>query len=118
MRKVGAFDKFELKEKTIRKTIEIEDELYEKLKDLSQNVYDTSVNKMINAAIEELIKYENIQLYKKESKSLAVKHSLLIKTSLADGLDKLKEKYELSIYKLVNMAIRNAINQLENKDKS
>lgn len=115
---MGAFDKFELREKTTRKTIEIEDELYEKLKELSQNTYDASVNKMINAAIEELIKYENIQLYKKESKKLVVKHSLLIKISLAEGLDKLKEKYEISIYKLVNMAIRNAINQLENKDKS
>ena len=115
---MGAFDKFEKKEETIRKTIEIDDILYQRLTELSQNVYDTSVNKLINASIEELIKTEDIQLYEKCNKNFVVKHSLLIRKSLVIGLEELKSKYDISIYKLVNMAINNAINQLENKDKS
>lgn len=112
------FDKFDRKEEKIRQTIEIDDDLYEALSELSQNVYDASVNKLINASIEELIKTENIKICEKENRNLAVKHSLLIRKSLIQGLEKLKEKYDISLYKLVNMAINNALDQFNaNKDK-
>ena len=52
---MGAFDRFFIKENLIRKTIEIDNNLYEELKKISENKYDASVNKLINASIEELI---------------------------------------------------------------
>lgn len=116
---MGAFDKFDRREEKIRQTIEIDDSLYEELSKLSQNVYDASVNKLINASIEELIKTEDIKISEKENKNLVVKHSLLLRRSLIQGLEKLKEKYDISLYKLVNMAINNALNQFNaNKDKN
>lgn len=108
---MGAFDRFYKKEPLIRKTIEIDDSLYNQLGELAKNKYDTSVNMLINASIEELIKTEDIN-YQKESKEYAVKHSLLIRESFVIGLENLKDKYNISIYKLVNMAIRNALNEL------
>ena len=113
-----AFDRFYSKEKLIRKTIEIDDDLYEQLKKLSKEKIDASVNQLINACIEELIRTENIQVYKKDKSEIALKHSLLIRESLVEGLEKLKGRYELSIYKLVNMSIYNALNEYyANKDK-
>ena len=111
---MGVFDRFYEKETLVRKTIEIEDSLYSQLGELAKNKYDASVNMLINACIEELIKTENIN-YQKEDKDLALKHSLLIRKSFVIGLENLKDKYNISIYKLVNMTIRNALNELRKK---
>lgn len=111
---MGAFDRFYDKEKLIRKTIEIENELYDKLNEISKNKYNTSTNMLINASIDELIKTEDIKIYEREEKYCSsMKHSLLIRESFTKGLEKLKQKYNISVSKLVNIAIRNAINELD-----
>lgn len=107
---MSVFDCFYDKEKLIRKTVEIDNDLYDKLSDILKGKYNTSVNMLINASIEELIKTENINLYAKEDKYSTMKRSLLIKESFSNGLNKLKEKYNISISKLINMAIKNAVN--------
>ena len=48
---MGVFDRFYNKEKLIRKTIEIDENLYEKLKEISDNEISASVNQLINACI-------------------------------------------------------------------
>lgn len=107
---MSVFDCFYDKEKLIRKTVEIDNDLYDKLSEILKEKYNTSVNMLINASIEELIKTENINLYAKEDKYSTMKRSLLIKESFSNGLNKLKEKYNISISKLINMAIKNAVN--------
>ena len=107
---MSVFDCFYNKEKLIRKTVEIDNDLYDKLSEILKGKYNTSVNMLINASIEELIKTENINLYAKEDKYSTMKRSLLIKESFSNGLNKLKEKYNISISKLINMAIKNAVN--------
>lgn len=107
---MSVFDRFYDKEKLIRKTVEIDNDLYDKLSEILKEKYNTSVNMLINASIEELIKTENINLYAKEDKYSTIKRSLLIKESFSNGLNKLKEKYNISISKLINMAIKNAVN--------
>ena len=115
---MGAFDRFYKKEKLVRKTIEIDNNLYEQLKQLSDNEISASANQLINACIEELIKKENIKMYIKPKNEISIKHSLLIRESFVEELDKLKDKYDISIYKLVNMAINNALEEYSaNKDK-
>lgn len=107
---MSVFDRFYDKEKLIRKTVEIDNDLYDKLSEILKGKYNTSVNMLINASIEEIIKTENINLYAKEDKYSTMKRSLLIKESFSNGLNKLKEKYNISISKLINMAIKNAVN--------
>lgn len=107
---MSVFDCFYDKEKLIRKTVEIDNDLYDKLSEILKGKCNTSVNMLINASIEELIKTENINLYAKEDKYSTMKRSLLIKESFSNGLNKLKEKYNISISKLINMAIKNAVN--------
>lgn len=107
---MSVFGCFYDKEKLIRKTVEIDNDLYDKLSEILKGKYNTSVNMLINASIEEIIKTENINLYAKEDKYSTMKRSLLIKESFSNGLNKLKEKYNISISKLINMAIKNAVN--------
>lgn len=115
---MGAFDRFYKKEKLVRKTIEIDNNLYEQLKQLSDNEISASVNQLINSCIEELVKKENLKMYVKPKNEISIKHSLLIRESFVEELDKLKDKYDISIYKLVNMSISNALEEYSaNKDK-
>ena len=102
---------FKKRENKMRRNYEIEDSLYIRLEELSK-VYDASVAELINECLTELIKSENIQLYEKDSAALMVTHTLLIRESNLSGLEKLKEKYGVSIFKLVNIAIRNALSEL------
>lgn len=115
---MSTFDRFYDKENLIRKTIEIDNDLYDKLIEISKNKYNTSVNMLVNASIEELINTENITLYAKEDKYSTTKHSLLIKESYSNKLNTLKDKYKISVSKLVNMAIKNAVNNYRKKKTS
>lgn len=110
---MGAFDRFWKKDNLLKKTIVIEDELYDKLNELAKNTYQTSTNQLINACIEELINTKDIKKYPKDKKKSSIQHSLLIRETLFNQLEEIREQYNISIYKLVNIAIRNALNEIE-----
>lgn len=103
-------DKYLLtKEKTISKKINIDNSLYEKLEEIANIKYDASINKIVNVAILELIKTENINIYVKKENEISEPHSFLIRESSYIKLEKLREKYGISICRLVNIAINNAL---------
>lgn len=102
------FSKFYKKEKMVSRTLDIDEELYTELERLSNDVYDASISKLVNAAIENLIKTENIQIYERKKTSY-VSRSFLIRGSFLEGLYNLKRKYRVPIYLLVNIAIRNVL---------
>ena len=107
--------KFYKRENLISRSLDIDEELYTKLEELSKNVYDASISKLVNVSIERLLETENIQLYERKNK-LYVSRSFLIRESLLEGLYDLKDKYRISICLLVNIAIRNAlIEEYKNK---
>lgn len=100
--------KFYRKEKSINRSLNIDEELYLALEELSQNVYDASITKLVNASIENLVETENIQIYERKNKTY-VSRSFLVRESLIDSLYDLKDKYGVSICLLINVAIRNAL---------
>lgn len=104
---MSTFDRFDRIEEKESKTIEIEETLYRKLEQLSKEVYDAPISKLVNACIEEFLEKEDIELYDKCG-CLYVKRNFLIKTNLWNGLCELKDKYDLSMRFLINAAIRNA----------
>lgn len=107
---MSCFSKFYKKEKLVSRTLDIDEELYYKLEFLSKNVYDASISKLVNAAIENLIVTEDIQLYERKNNSY-VSRSFLIRDSFFEGLYELKRKYRIPIYLLVNIAIRNGLKE-------
>ena len=107
------FDKkFDKKEKKYRRTYEIENVMLTKLENLTE-VYDASVPDLINASIEYLVATENMALYEKDKSEITPSYTLLMKESNLTGLENLKAKYGVSIYRLVNIAIRNMLSEIE-----
>ena len=107
------FDKkFDRKEKKYRRTYEIENTLFTELESLTE-IYDASVPDLINACIEYLVATENMALYEKDKTEITPPYTLLIKESNLAGLENLKAKYGVSIYRLVNIAIRNMLSEVD-----
>lgn len=104
------FDKYFFKRDNIlKRRIEIDATLYEKLKELS-NIYEASINKLVNVAIIEMIESNNVNLYDRPDNEIIESHNFNIRESSYRELERLRDKHHLSIYKLVNIAIYNAIN--------
>lgn len=114
---MSILDRFWERDELIQKTFEIESSLYDQVEHLSNNVYDATISKIINACIDYLIETEDVRLYPKENNELYTKHSLILRKSSLDNLEKLKSKYGMSVYKLINISIRNVLIQMEKDNK-
>ena len=102
------FDKYFYKRDNIlKRRIEIDASLYERLKELS-NIYEASINKLVNVAIMEMVETNNVNLYDRPESEQP--HILNILEGAYKELERLSDKHHLSIYKLVNIAIYNAVN--------
>jgi len=105
------FDKRFLKrENKIRRNYEIDDRYYSKLEELSK-IYDASIPDLVNACLEELIASENINIYESYNTKSLVTRPMFIRESNVIGLEKLNVKYDVTIRKLVNIALNNVLEQ-------
>ena len=101
------FYRFYLKEKWINRNIEIEETLYSKLKQLSENELDASINKLIDACVENFkIENDTVIYYKKPINEISIYRSIRLRESMWNKLENLKNEYDISIYKLINMSIK------------
>jgi hypothetical protein len=98
------------REELSQRTLDIEADLYEKLIDLSENYFDASVSKIINLCIYELAEQEQVTMC--GMKDLE-KHSVMVRKSAMDCLNAMKKKYNIPIYVLINIAIKQGIEKLD-----
>lgn len=70
--------------------------------------YDATINDLVIASIDTLIKTEDIKVFASPN-AWSVKRSFMIPADMFDKLHNLKEKYNISHTKLINIAINNAI---------
>lgn len=103
------YEKFNKKEKWVKKSVEIEGKLYDRLKEISNKQLDASVNKIIDACIDDLKIGEKVVIYRKEKDEINVARSIIIRESMYKKLEDMREKYGISISKLVNIAIREGL---------
>jgi len=107
------FYRFYPREKWINRNIEIEDSLYSELKRISEYELDASINKLIDACVENFnVENDTLIYYKKPKDEITIARSVRIRESMWNKLDKLKKEYDISLYKLINMSIKYT---LENK---
>jgi len=111
---MGMIDTLLPKEELSQRTLDIEANLYETLLDLAENYFDASVSKIINLCIYDLAEKEQVTMC--EMKDLE-KHSVIIRKSALDCLNNMKKKYNIPIYVLINIAIKEGIEKLEKKIK-
>ena len=99
--------KFSKREKRIRKTYEIEDDLYNFLEEASLT-YDASVSDILNFCISELIRTNDLKIYT-SSNMKNPSHNFNIAVSNVKGLAKLSETTPFTIKSLVNMSVKNIL---------
>ena len=102
--------RFPKREQKIRRNYEIEDGLYNRFEDLT-TIYEATVGDLLNLALELFIKKGQVHLAEKEPNEIIVTHTFKIRESNISGLDTLKDKYGISIYKMVNLAIRDFLKE-------
>ena len=110
------YEHFWAKEKWVKKSVEIEGKLYDRLKEIAANEIDASVNKIIDACINDLELDEKIVIYKREANDLDVGRSVMIRESMYKKLEDMREKYGVSVSKLVNIAIRDGLKKYDNRN--
>ena len=101
------FYRFYRKENWINRNIEIEDTLYTELKSIVDNQLDTSINKLIDACVENFkIENDTVIYYKKPKNEITIARSIRLRESMWAKLDKLKKYYDISLYKIINISIK------------
>ena len=101
------FFRFYPRENWMNRNIEIEDSLYSELKRISETELDASINKLIDACVENFsIENDTVIYYKKPKDELTIARSVRIRESMWNKLDAFKRDYDVSLYKLINMAIK------------
>lgn len=111
------FNRFYTKEEWVRKSTELESSLYERIKEISENELDASVNKIIDACIDEFNINDKIVIYKKDKEEIYVARSIIIRESMYEKLEDMRQKYGISITKLVNIAIKDGIGKYDSRKK-
>ena len=101
----------------IQKSINIEDGLYTKLRDIVEEVYDAKTSEVVNACIEEFIEAGNITYIPKPEGEITLYRSIMVRKENLELLNKVSSQTGISFTRLVNMAIRKFIKSFEQENK-
>lgn len=100
-------DRLYKKDEIVARSLHIDEELYLKIQELSENIFDASVSKMINICVETMLQNkEDIKFYKKPSGTESIYRSVLFRKSFYDELVEIREKTGISFSRLVNGSIK------------
>ena len=102
-----AIDRLYRKDDTINRSLHIDQDLYLKVQDLSENVFDSSVSRIINVCVENfLLKDKDTTFYKKPKGVDSVYRSVLFRKSFYDRLIAIRDEKGISFSRLVNGCIK------------
>lgn len=100
-------DKLYKKEnKTIPKSINIDDSLYEKIKYSTEKIYDAKLSDVINIALEEYIERNKPTYYAKPKMETVTYRNLMLRKNNINKINEYHHKTGISFTRLVNGAIK------------
>ena len=92
---------------TIQKSINLEDKLYTRLKEIADNDFENTFSDLVNICVENLIEHESyIKYYAKPEYEIAIYRSIMLRKDNVERLEKIKEEKGISVTRLVNIAIK------------
>lgn len=91
--------------KTQPKSINIDDSLYEKIRYVTENVYDAKLSDVINVAIEEYAERDNPTYYAKPKMETVTYRNLMLRKENIKKINEYHRKTGISFTRLVNGAI-------------
>ena len=100
----------------ITRSLHIDEDLYNKLQYLSDNVYDASVSKLINVCIEtSLLHKDRVKYYKKPYKTDSIYRSIMLREEFYEELIRLKDETGISFSRLVNGSIKEFLDKYDGR---
>ncbi len=112
---MDALDRLYRKDELIKRSVHVDQDLYKNLQYLSLEVYDASVSKIINVAIEYMLTKKEIQYYKKPKGVDSIYRSVVLRKSLYSRLTSIKEIRGISFSRLINGSIKEFLEDYKDK---
>ncbi len=104
---MSAIDRlYEIDNKAVKKSINIEDTLYSELIKLSQKKYDATISELINVSIEDYIERNSPSYYEKPKRETVTYRSIMIRKKNIDGLKNMHRKTGISVTRLLNASVK------------
>ena len=97
---------YKLENKTVPKSINIDDSLYEKIRNATENVYDAKLSDTINVALEEYIERDNPTYYAKPKLETVTYRNLMLRKNNIKKMNEYHQRTGISFTRLVNSAIK------------
>ncbi len=97
---------YKLENKTVPKSINIDDSLYEKIRNATENVYDAKLSDIINVALEEYIERDNPTYYAKPKLETVTYRNLMLRKNNIKKMNEYHQRTGISFTRLVNSAIK------------
>ena len=102
---------------TVQKSMNLEDKLYTRLKEITNNEYDATISDVINACVEDLISSGNIKYYAKPDGEITIYRSIMLRKDNVEALNKINRETGISVTRLINMAIKQFIDEYDKNEK-
>lgn len=104
---MSAIDRlYSINNKTVKKSINIDDSLYKRLMRYTKKNYDATISDMINVCIEDLLSTGNVKYYAKPEDEITIYRSVMIRKENAEALNKITQETGISLTRLVNIAMK------------
>lgn len=104
---MSAIDRlYSINNKTVKKSINIDDSLYKRLMRYTKKNYDATISDMINVCIEDLLSTGSVKYYAKPEDEITIHRSVMIRKENAEALNKITQETGISLTRLVNIAMK------------
>lgn len=111
---MSAIDRlYDIDNRTIKKSINIDDSLYKKLIYLTQNRFDATVSDLINVAIEDYSAKNRPTFYGKPENETVTYRSVMLRENNIEWLNNTYKKTRISVTRLVNASIKEFIDKIK-----
>ena len=113
---MSAIDRlYSINNRTTKKSVNIDDSLYKKHINFTQNKFDATISDLINVAIEDYAIKDNPNFYGKPEKETVTYRSVMLREDNIAWLAKTSKNTRISVTRLVNAAIKDFINTVISK---
>lgn len=104
---MSAIDRlYSINNKTVKKSINIDDSLYKRLMRYTKKNYDATISDMINVCIEDLLSTGSVKYYAKPEDEITIYRSVMIRKENVETLNKITQETGISLTRLVNIAMK------------
>ena len=97
---------YKITNKAIKKSVNIEDTLYNKLKKLMETTYDATVSDIVNVCIEDYMEKNKPLYYEKPKNETVTYRSIMIRKDNLKWLQDVHKKTGISVTRLLNGAVK------------